>query len=146
MARPSVFLDTNIFIAALLSSKGGSFYILRSSRGQLDLRTNEYVLNEIQEVLKDKFPYRNDLQTKLFLLLGTANIAVLPNRPRPEVKKLKRYISEKDSPILASALKGNDFLITLDNEFFGNAVIKFSAEKNLIILKPKDFIEKFLRR
>ena len=143
MAKPAVFLDTSIFITALLSAKGGSFYILNTFQDRVDFCTNEYVLSEIEDVLQNKFSDKPDLRTKLFLLLGTADVTILPNRPKAEVTRLKKYISEKDAPILASALAGNNYLLTLDNEFFGQKIIELASSKKLTILKPKTFIETF---
>jgi len=143
MARPAVFLDTSIFITALLSTKGGSFYILNTFKDRADFQTSEYVFAEIDEVLKHKFFGRIDMRTKLFLILGTTNVTVLPNRPKREVMRLKKYISEKDAPILASALKESDYLLTLDNEFFNDKIMRLASNKRLSILKPKDFIEIF---
>ena len=143
MARQAVFLDTSIFITALLSTKGGSFYILNTFKDRADFQTSEYVFAEIDEVLKHKFFGRIDMRTKLFLILGTTNVTVLPNRPKREVMRLKKYISEKDAPILASALKESDYLLTLDNEFFNDKIMRLASNKRLSILKPKDFIEIF---
>ena len=143
MAKPAVLLDTSIFITALLSTKGGSFYILNTFRDRVDFQTSEYVFAEIDEVLKHKFFGRIDMRTKLFLILGTTNVAVLPNRPKREVMQLKKYISEKDAPILASALKESYYLLTLDNEFFNDKIMRLASNKRLSILKPKDFIEIF---
>lgn len=143
MARPAVFLDTSIFITALLSSKGGAFYILNTFQDQVDFQTNEYVLGEIGDVLQNKFAHKSDMRTKLFLLLGTANVIILPNRPKSEATRLKKYISEKDAPILASALAESKYLLTLDNEFLSEKIIAVAVSKKLAILKPKGFIERF---
>lgn len=143
MAKPAVFLDTSVFIAALLSQSGGSFYILSTLADTADFQTNEYVHTEIENVLQEKFPNRHDLRTQLFLLLGIATVVVLPNRPKKEIKSLKGTISDKDSPILASALKQSEYLITLDNEFFNQNIVKLATKHSLQILKPKNFIEAF---
>lgn len=143
MAKSIVFLDTSIFITTLLSSKGGAFYILNTFQVQADFCTNEYVLGEIEDLLQNKFAHKSNMRTKLFLLLGTANVTILSNRPKPEVTRLKKYISEKDAPILASALAESNYLLTLDNEFFGEKIITLAESKKLVILKPKGFIEIF---
>ncbi len=141
MVKPVVFLDTSIFIAALLSAKGGSFYILNNLGEKVDLQTNEYVLKEIEDVLQNKFSHKSDMRTQLFLLLGTADVNILPNRPKPEITEAKKYISEKDAPILAAALANSDYLLTLDNEFFGEKIVEMAESKGLRILKPKGLIE-----
>lgn len=145
MAKSAVFLDTSIFITALLSSQGGSFYLLNTYKDRVNLQTNDYVLQEINDVLQNKFPDRNDMRIKLFLILGTANITILQNPPKKEIEALKKFISKKDAPILASAIKNSNYLITLDNEFFKHQVNELATAKKLTILKPKGLIE-YLRR
>lgn len=98
-------------------------------------------MEEIKEVLQSKFTHRTELRTKLFLILGIADVNILPNPPKQDLTKLKKYISQKDAPILASALRHSDYLLTLDNEFFKENITRLAAKKNLVILKPKGFIE-----
>ena len=116
--------------------------MLNNLKERADFQTNEYVLAEIEEVLREKFYARHGLRTRLFLLLGTANVSVLPNPSMHEAAAASKIISEKDAPILAGALKRSDYLLTLDNEFFGAKVVGLAEEKRLIIMKPKDFIQK----
>lgn len=143
MAKPKVFLDSSVLIAAVLSSSGGSFYILTHFRDKCEFQINEYVLEEILRVLNQKFRKRPDLKTKLFLILGLARVEILPNPSRKEVRALGKVISKEDVPILASAIQNSSYLITLDNEFLGKEVHAFAVSKGLSILKPRDFIQKF---
>jgi predicted nucleic acid-binding protein len=50
MPKNRVFLDSSILITALLSSRGGSFYILTQLKDKLHFQINNYVLEEIFEV------------------------------------------------------------------------------------------------
>ena len=143
MARPKVFVDSSVIIASLLSAMGGSSYILNNYHEDCEFQTNEYGLTEIQRVLNDKFADQPTLQSQFFLLLGTARIIVLPNPTKQERNKWAKYISEIDAPILASAIKQSNYLITLDNEFLKDIVMDTAHTHGLIILKPKDFIERF---
>ena len=79
MSKNKVFLDTSILITALLSSRGGSFYILTQLRDRFYFQINNYVLEEIMEVLAKKFLSREELKSNLFLLLGLAKVGVLSN-------------------------------------------------------------------
>ena len=143
MDRPSVFIDSSVFIAALLSSSGGSFYILNNLADSVIFKTNNYVLDEINDVLNVKFSGQYNLYSTLFLLLSVAKIVVESNPLKGALKKFAKIISKKDAPILAGAISGCDYLITLDNEFLNEKVIGLARSKNLEILKPKDFIQLF---
>lgn len=141
MLKNRVFLDTSILITALLSSRGGSFYILTNLRDEYDFRINQYVFQEVLRVLEEKFSSQGYLKNKLFLLLGLATIKILPDPPKSKLKLLRNIISKEDAPILASASENSDYLLTLDKEFFNNAVIKFAENKNLLIKTPREFIK-----
>lgn len=143
MDKPSAFIDSSVFIAALLSSSGGSFYILNNLADKVIFKTNNYVLEEINDVLNEKFSGQNNLHSTLYLLLGIAKIVVLSNPSKSSLAKFTKVISKKDAPILAGAIEYCNCLITLDNEFFNQKVIGRAKLKNLQIFKPKDFILKF---
>ena len=143
MGRPAVFLDSSVVIAALLSVKGGSSYILREVHERFSFQINEHALAEIQEALGSKFKDQSHLPTVLFLLLGTAEVQTVLNPPITELAAVSRIISKKDAPILVSAMQYCDFLLTLDNEFFKSAIVNVAKEKDLVILKPGDFIRLF---
>ena len=143
MAKPTVFLDSSVIIASLLSTTGGSFYIINTLKDDFELQTNEYGLKEIQRILKGKFADQPSLQSQLFLILGTSKINILPNLAKREEKQAEKYISKIDAPILAGALKHSDYLITLDNEFLKPEITGLVSKKSLTISKPKEFIENF---
>jgi len=142
MRKQKVFLDSSVIIAALLSARGGSFFLLSQLRGYFLFEINQYVFTEVQEVLKTKFKAQPQLQNNFFLLLGLAEVKTTPNPARKEVKAAARLISKEDAPILASALGGSNYLVTLDNEFFKPLVIQAAEKKGLQILKPGDLIRK----
>ena len=144
MHKPKVFLDSSVLIAALLSSRGGSFYILTQMRNGFSFHINEYVFTEVGEVLKTKFAARPDLQKNLFLLLGLANMSTVPNPSKPEVRRAAKVISKNDAPILASALAHCDYLVTLDKEFLTPSILANADKKGLSILTPGSFIQQLL--
>ena len=141
-AKPKVFLDASVLIAAVLSSSGGSSYILSQFKGDFEFQINSFVFEEVVSVLDRKFPERDDLKDNLFLLLGATPIRILPDPPREAVAPLAAYINAEDGPILASALAHSSFLLTLDHDFLTGTVIAHSQRNGLQILKPKEFIEK----
>lgn len=135
-----VFLDSSVLIAALLSSSGGSFYILNEFRGKFEFQINEYVFEETTRVLDEKFRCRGDLKSRLFLLLGWAGVKILPQPPKNKIRTLKAILPKEDAPILASALENSSYLLTLDSDFLNPIVAEFSKDQGLVILKPKEFI------
>ena len=143
MPKPSVFLDSSVIIAALLSTRGGSFYILDELKENFVFQTSEYGLREIQAVLKNKFIGEPGLLGQLFLLLGSAGVTILPTPSKRERRRFAKHISLNDAPILASAVEHSDYLLTLDNEFFKSEIVEMAKNRVLKILKPKEFIEIF---
>ena len=141
-AKPKVFLDASVLITAVLSSSGGSFYILSQFKGDFEFQTNSFVFEEVVSVLDRKFPGRDDLKDNLFLLLGATPVRILADPPREAVTSLAAYINVEDRPILASALANSSFLLTLDHDFLTDTVIVFSQRNGLQISKPKEFIER----
>lgn len=145
MRKSSVFLDTSVLLTALLSSRGGSFYILNTFREKFDFQINDYVLREANEVLARKFPARDDLKRQLFLLLGWVPINVLPEPPKRKIiQELHKIIPDDDVSILVSALAHSSYLLTLDNDFLTAQVKEFASRRGLTILKPKEFIQNIM--
>ena len=140
MHKPPVFLDSSVIIAALLSSRGGSYYALTQLHERFAFHINEYVLAEVQQIIQTKFQDQPQLASNLFLLLGLAGVLVSTDPSKREVLSAARLISKNDAPILASAIVNSDYLLTLDNEFLKPHITKEAKEKGLSILKPGDFI------
>lgn len=142
MAKPAVFVDSSVMIAALLSSEGGSFHVLTESKDLFAFQINEYVFVEIQEILRTEFADRPGLTTDLFLLIGIAGIVILPNPTKRQVLSAAQVVAQNDAPILAAALRSSDFLITLDNGFLSASVLARAQKRSLAIMKPKQFLER----
>lgn len=145
MAKDKVFLDSSVLITAVLSVSGGSFYILSELREKFSFQVNQYVLDEIIGVLDKKFAQRPYLKSRLFLIVGWSNIQILPNPKKEQLKLFKKFLNKEDLPILASALKHSDFLLTLDNDFLEERLVKFATDNGLAILRPKEFIEQYAK-
>lgn len=141
MEKNRVFLDSSVIISALLSAKGGSFYVLDHFSTDFAFFVNQYVFDEVQLVLKEKFSEYHDSFRRLFLLFGTAQIKVLSDPSKKETDSASKYISKKDAPVLAGALISDSrFLLTLDKEFFSRKVVDFAKSKGLHPLSPKEFV------
>ena len=146
MVKNRVFLDTSILISALLSSTGGSFYILTRLKDRFVLQINHYALNETLEVLDQKFSARPDLKNTLFLLLGVGKVQIFNNPQLLQLKSFPKIVDEDDLPILASAILKSDYLITLDKDFLESKVKKFAQLKNTEIVRPQEFITKIVKK
>lgn len=141
MVKDRVFLDSSVLIAAVFSSSGGSFYILNKFKNKFEFQINEYVLEELMRISDQKFSAIADLKSRLFLLFGWAGVKILQDPSRKQIKVLAKFINKEDAPILASALTHSSFLLTLDNDFLTDSVIKFAKTKGLVIVRPKEFIQ-----
>jgi len=134
-----VFVDNSILITALLSSQGGSFYILTQLHEEFTFCINEYVLGEVQDVLKRKFPSKN-LINNLFLLLGLAQVEIVPNPSQSVLGRLNKLIEQEDTPILASALSNCGYLLTFDNDFLKKEVKEYARKRKMAIMTPREFL------
>jgi len=143
MEKDRIFLDTSILITALLSSRGGSFYILSQLKNKYRFLINEYVLKETLEVIEEKLPQKEELKSRLFSLLGFSKIGILSHPSKSLLKKISKIINKEDAPVLISAIENAKFLLTLDKKDFLNPrVLEFAQKYNLSILTPKEFLQK----
>ncbi len=143
MRKERISIDSSVMIAALLSSTGGSFHIINDLCKRFVLQTSEYSIRETKTTflkLPKKFKDK-DIAAKLMLMIGVSNMRVLNDPDANLEKRMRKYVPDNDAPILASAMIHSDYLLTLDNGFFKDPVIKFSQKHGVTILKPKDLIE-----
>ena len=144
MERNKVFVDISVLVAATLSPRGGSFYILFHRKDAYQFQINEYVFEELLGVINEKFSSRrSDLLIRLSLILAVANIQILANPSKSSLRSLREVINQEDAPILASALRHSDYLLTLDHDFFKKEVKEFVKKRGFIICAPKEFLTEF---
>lgn len=136
-------MDTSVLITALLSSKGGSFFILHQFKDEVVFQINQYVIDEALRILEEKFSNRPELKNNFFILIGLSRFVILPNPELAELNVLSAVINEKDAPILSSALRNSDYLLTLDKDFLDVKTTRFVSRKNLNIINTADFFEIF---
>jgi predicted nucleic acid-binding protein len=73
--------------------------------------------------------------------LPLLNLEVIPLPPSGEINKLSGITSDKDIPVLASAISGNvDFLVTGDKKDF----IKLRGKCPCKVLTPAEFLDVIL--
>lgn len=137
-----IFLDANIFVAAVGSENGASRYIFRIAEKDktVHLLTSRYVLEEAERNIKKKM---SDKYSFFVTLLSSPIITCIEPAPVKFVNNLKTSIKEKDAPVLGSALfSGADILCTLDKEDFFTPKVKALCKKAQVqLFLPGDFLE-----
>lgn len=137
-----VFLDSNIFVAAVLSSSGGSFRLLQKARaGRIIIYTSSFVMDEVARVLFMKYPAHLHYGPKLI-----ASTPLLISSPsEKEIDQTAPLVDDPDdAPILAGALKSKaQFLITLDRKHFITHKLA-NAKLPVAILTPREFFTEYL--
>lgn len=140
-----VFLDSSVLIAACASKTGASAFILGWCRaGKLKGYISIEALKEAKKNIELKL---NSIGKKRFVYyLKFANLILVASPSLEKIAQCENYITQKDAPILAAALKSPaSFLITLDKKhFFDARLVKFAEPME--ILTPGDFIRKRLIR
>ena len=140
--KDKLFLDANVFIAAILSPTGGSSRLINEAfRHGFQLFSSQYAIAEAMINIARKYPECSS-DFKDLLLSQPVKIAAEPTQKF--IQKAKLLINVKDVPILACVMESKmDFLITLDKSHFFNSKIK-SEKLPCEILIPGDFIKKYL--
>ncbi|MEK6725894.1 MAG: PIN domain-containing protein [Deltaproteobacteria bacterium] len=137
-----VFLDSNVILSGLLSDKGSPRVILDLLCLNLPFLkgvTGRYNVIEIERNLEKKLPAALPVYKEY---LPKLSLDIVPIPSEDEVKKLSGHTSEKDIPVLASALKGRaDFLVTGDKKDFAGLMMKGTYPFR--IMTPSEFLDIF---
>ncbi|OGK21650.1 hypothetical protein A3C23_02640 [Candidatus Roizmanbacteria bacterium RIFCSPHIGHO2_02_FULL_37_13b] len=136
----SVFIDSSVLVAACVSTKGASAYLLGLSRkGLIKGYISRDVIGEAKKNIN--FKLKDDHKKIFKIYLQYAKLGVI-DEPLPELIELcEKVIYNKDAPILAAAIQSPcQYLVTLDRKhFLTNEVAKFV--KKIVIITPGDFIK-----
>lgn len=136
--RFKVFLDSNVIISGLFSDKGSPRIILDLLSLGLPVLsgvTGEYNLIEIERNLSKKMPDVLPVYRKYLKLL---RLEIVPLPLSADINKLFGHTSDKDIPVLASAINGNvDFLVTGDKKDFLKLKVKYPFR----IMSPAEFLD-----
>ena len=143
--KSSVFLDSSVFISGLLSQTGGSFRVLAEAhRGTVRITSILYVVDEVNSVLKRKYP---GLYPRFAELLRFGRVHVESDPPLSMVAAYGALITDiADAPILAGVdVTHSQFLLTLDQrDFFTRRLAE--AHLPFIIATPQSFFTLFDKR
>lgn len=132
----SAFLDTDVVISSLLSSKGASWLVINHP-GKITLCLTEISLEEIIKVV-----HRLDISaTRLSLLKPRFNITKTTARFSELVVKCNGYVNDQnDAKILAGAMfTKSRFLLTYNLKDYKVREIK--NELGIIVLTPGSFLQ-----
>jgi putative PIN family toxin of toxin-antitoxin system len=126
-----IVLDTNVLIAALIA-RGVCHELLEYCALRHALFTSEFILEETQEKLIEKFGYSAQLAAEAASVLRSRMKVVTPSKLKGPVCR-----DPDDDNILAAAIGGNcDCIITGDKDL---QVLK--RYEGIDIFKPRDFLD-----
>jgi len=135
-----VFLDSNIILSGLISDKGAPRIILDILCLNLPFiigMTGKYNIIEIERNIIKKIPDAMPLYKKYFQKL---DLEIVPLPSIDEVSKFSGHISDKDVPVIVSAIKGRaDILVTGDKKDFEK--LKITGRYPFKILNPTEFLK-----
>lgn len=125
-----IVLDTNVLIAALIS-RGVCHELLEHCVLRHVLFTSEFILEETQEKLIEKFGYPAELAAEVISVLRSRMKVVTPSKLESQVCR-----DPDDDNILAAAVSGNcDCIITGDKD-----LLVLKAYEGIEIFSPRGFL------
>jgi len=135
-----LFLDSNVILSGLLSSKGSPRILLDLLTLQvpnLTGITGEYNLDEIERNLKTCFPALLSLYQEY---LPRLHLEVIEVPSYEKIRPLLAKMSPNDAPVLASAQIGRaEYLVTGDKKGFPK-----NAVGAIAVVTPTKFIKEIL--
>lgn len=141
--KPSVFLDSSVWFAAICSPTGGSAFVFERSNKDFKIITSKTILAETEKNVQEKLHFYH-LERFAHLISKAKTL------PKPTlltlVERAKKVIVEKDAVILAEAKNAKcDYFLTLDRKHFLKDPVQ-SFIKPTKIFTPGDFIENFYKK
>lgn len=115
MKQIKVFLDSSVIIAGLASKKGGSYEVLVLAELKVIIPcVCDNVVNEVFRNVQKKLPGSVAHFYTLFKKLPFKIV----DPSGEDMVLAKKFINEKDAPVLAAAMSGKvDWLLSLDKHF-----------------------------
>ena len=117
-----IMLDTNIFISAVLFSRGRTAMALQKALNPpYEPVVSDYVIDELHRKFHEKFPNKlTELDAFLYIVQGNMEIVPTPEEVNPAEAKIR---DAKDRPILRAALNAHaDLFLTSDKDFLESSV------------------------
>ena len=128
---PTVLLDTNVLVSAVLF-RGASHALLQAAmRGELDLVTSEGLLDELHEVLVRKFSFSSRVAGQIRRELDGPAEIVEPQEI-PDICQ-----DPDDNQVLAAAKAGGaDHIVTGDQD-----LLDLGSYQGVAIVRPATFLQ-----
>jgi predicted nucleic acid-binding protein len=138
IAKEGVFIDASVWIAASGSPSGGSSLVLEICEGRrFCALCSQRVLQEAQTNIRAKLPV--EALVRFYRLLAAAELGIVsPVVPDEEVQ-YGGIIAEKDAHVVAAAVRGAAYLVTLDRKHLANDETR-KAGLPFQILLPGEFV------
>jgi putative PIN family toxin of toxin-antitoxin system len=142
-----VFVDANTIVSGLLFVGNESVLLELGRLGALRLVTNEYVLQEVKQVLKREEFSLTDVERQHLVRYTLECVFVVENPPKEEIRKHYDLLKDrKDLPVVLGAKNENcDYLVTGDRELLSKKVKQLVNSTTTSELLEKLAKEKFMR-
>jgi putative PIN family toxin of toxin-antitoxin system len=136
---PRIFLDSNVIISGLYSSKNAPGKILEMFiQGKIDFVISQSVLEEVIRVINRKLPEVLPLFNELLINCPPEIVA---DPSTEEVKRWSGLIHREDAIIFAAAISAQpEYFVTGDDDFLRNIAI--AKQTDLRIITPAQFLKK----
>lgn len=126
-------LDTSTLIAAHISRAGVCSELMEDVLLRHELVMSEFILDELQRKLRDKFDFPEPDVRAVATFLRSASISVTPTELPADSCR-----DPEDIPVLGTAIAGQtEFLITVDRN-----LLALGTFRGVAILRPRDFWER----
>jgi putative PIN family toxin of toxin-antitoxin system len=136
-----IFLDSSVWIAAILSERGGSAEVIRQIiNKKFQIVSSLDVFEEVTRNLNQKYPHK----VQSFLVLFNSLHPILVQPDKRTILQARKLINMFDAPILAATMRSKcEFLITLDRKHF--MLPEISTATGIKILSPGDYLNNYLK-
>ena len=135
-----VFIDTNVLVAGLVSTKGASAVILDLGEAEeIRIVISQHVLIESDRVFLAKFPYLID---RFRVFIKDLAPLLLEDPKSQAVHEANKVIELGDAPILAAVKSTHiDYLVTLDTKHFETDKVQNYISTQIVT--PGEFLKAF---
>ena len=140
MKKIKIFLDCNVLIAGLASTKGASAVILRLIEADVfEIYISQQVLEEAERNLKKKLP---EFLSYYFYVIKYLPITIIQDFKKKNVKLTKLFPKRSDQTIFQTAQKLQpDYFLTLNRRHFHQIPIRKIA--SFKIRTPAQFLDEW---
>ncbi len=131
----NILLDTNIIFSALISDGKERLLVSKIIGKRYKIVITDLILEEINHVIDCKISKEKQKNAKKIITAISKSVFVFIksyNLYKNNIDEAKKYINEKDVPILAAGLQEEiDFMVSGDKDFIENKKLNFLRGKKL---------------